>query len=144
MVEPDLILPSSLVYTASYVESFAYARPSIRLYRHDYWKKFGALQTFGAQCEDNNNMSVVGFVLIGLIPPALTPGVRWESLPEGRRSGGCSALRGSTCNLSLAARGRIDLLAQRGYCKMQQIFVFLLFFALVFTALMEGAGPHAG
>ena len=67
---------------------FSLRSDSIRLYRHDYWKKFGALQTFGAQCEDNNNMSVEGFVLIGLIPPALTPGVRWELLPEGAKERG--------------------------------------------------------
>ena len=31
-------------------------------------------------------MSVESFVLIGLIPPALTtPGVRWDLLPEGAK-----------------------------------------------------------
>jgi len=33
-------------------------------------------------------MSVEGFVLIGLIPPPLTPGVRWDLLPEGAKERG--------------------------------------------------------
>ena len=52
---------------------------------HDFWKKFAAVQKIQVQCENQHSNSVESFVIMGYVPPADTPGVKWEIMPEGCR-----------------------------------------------------------
>lgn len=52
---------------------------------HDFWRKLDAQGPRWAQCETRPQVSMEGWVVMGVIPPPDTPGVDWSKLPLGAR-----------------------------------------------------------